>query len=509
MNDYDIIFLGFQDSFGAFSVNKGMSLASSEALQKYILSGKAIVFTQDTISTEHIPVYNYPQVNSSGVRVDGDLFGNYYFSSYYFNNVIRGVVGMDKYGVVSEKYGLSQYSYFGTLDAYNQNTKYVTTGYQGVDNNIATQIEDDGYAVAYKPGSGRTEYVEETHGFTTYLTVLKPSNSGQLEATVSDDGNYSIANFHFTNEISQVNKGQITSFPYNVNTAFYNNTAERSNYQTQDILSTSTYDGNYHKLDNTSNNQYTQVNLYDEDVTVWYTLANDKDGDNVSTSPGFTNHYNDVSNAFYIFSKGNITYTGAGNANQVPQGIEKNLFINTMIASYRPVEIAPEITISDSVGGESITNLYITTTLDLNFSNGVLGQTDGEKQTIDINTLSEDERKIYFYVENNSIGQRTLEISLRYGLGVNGALGEDTDGDGEFDVFYGSTIKATALNENSVNSSTLYYFTLTQEMLDLISNSDDFSMLAWAEVRTTVNGEPVVVTSDYLKISALGLLPLI
>ncbi len=470
-DQFDIIFLGFQDSFGAYSINNGMSLESSEALQKYIESGKAIVFTQDTISTEHIPISNYPHVNASGVRQYTNLFTETWFSGYYFNNVIRGVVGMDKYGVVSEAYGLSQYSYFGTLEEYEDGKRYVTSGYAGVDMSIANEIEADGYAVAYKPGSGRTKYVEETHGFTTFMTTLKTFDHGALTQTVAPYLNH--GGFHYTNEISQVNKGQLTSFPYNVNTTFYN-TGSGSNY---------------HKMNNTSNNQYTQVNLYDEDVTVWFALADSGNNNNYTGSDVFKYHYNDAANAFYIYSKGNVTYTGAGDKNQVPSGVEKNIFINSMIASYRPVETPPEFTFT-----EGATGIYITTNLD--FVSGA-----GEFDKIDINSLSEDERKIYFYVENDTLTQRDLDLTLYYDSNDDGVI-DDNDS-------YIKAFKDVDGNKQStIRNNVVYYFDLTQDMLDKLVESDNFSIDVQAIIDTTVNGEPITVKSIKMPIHIMGYLPL-
>ncbi len=470
-DQFDILFLGFQDSFGAYSINNGMSLESAEALQKYIESGKAIVFTQDTISTEHIPISDYPHVNSAGVRQYTSLFAEQWFSGYYFNNVIRSVVGMDKYGVVSEEYGLSQYSYFGTLEEYEDGKRYVTSGYAGVDMSKSNAIEADGYAVAYEPGSGRTAYVEETHGFTTFMTTLKTYDHSALTQTVAPYLNH--GGFHYTNEISQVNKGQLTSFPYNVNTTFYN-TGSGSNY---------------HIMDNSSNNQYTQVNLYDEDVTVWFTLADSGINNNYTGSDVFKYHYNDAANAFYIYSKGNITYTGAGNNNKVPTGVEKNIFINSMITSYRPVEKPPEFTFT-----EGATGIYITSNLDF-----VAGA--GEFDKIDINSLSEDERKIYFYVENETLTQRDLDLTLYYDSNDDGVL-DSTDS-------YLKTFKDEVGNEQSlIRNYEVYYFDLTQDMLDKLAASDDFSLDIQAVIDTTVNGEAITVKSIIMPIHIMGYLPL-
>ncbi|MDD6191554.1 MAG: hypothetical protein PUB24_00540, partial [Lachnospiraceae bacterium] len=87
----------------------------------------------------------------------------------------------------------------------------------------------------------------------------------------------------------------------------------------------------------------------------WFNLSND--GDDA------TNIYSakdgDSANNYYIYTKGNITYTGFGHANDMTND-EIRLFINTMISAYRSTPAAPYVTVEneDVINNGSISTLY-------------------------------------------------------------------------------------------------------------------------------------------------------
>ena len=70
-----------------------------------------------------------------------------------------------------------------------------------------------------------------------------------------------------------------------------------------------------------------------DDVVVWYTLSHDAFYDSVPM---------DGRNNYYIFNKGNITYTGSGHSSVTSDG-EKKLFVNTLVAAYRTGLHAPKV----------------------------------------------------------------------------------------------------------------------------------------------------------------------
>lgn len=180
-------------------------------------------------------------------------------------------------------------------------------------------MKDLGYSIAYVPGSDRQETDQFAQGFTNYAiqgrqtTNYKPS---------------------YTSTVSQVNKGQITSYPYNINIEDVGkanpNVSDKANYYAD-------MDRDRFTVSNT-HEQYYQVNMNEnvngEGATVWFCLS----GNDFSTySSGRDRQYNgvrnDCENQYYVYTKGNCTYTGAGHTNQLSD-FEAKLFINTLVASY-------------------------------------------------------------------------------------------------------------------------------------------------------------------------------
>jgi len=130
-----------------------------------------------------------------------------------------------------------------------------------------------------------------------------------------------------TNKVQEVNEGQITKYPYEIP-------------KTLDVAQTHTQ--NY------------QLDLeYDEegDVLIWYNLA----GNGI-----YKGRNQDCRNDYYIYTKGNITYTGVGHSGGLTEN-EKKLFVNTMVASYRSSASDPYITITnqDAVNNGKTTTIYL------------------------------------------------------------------------------------------------------------------------------------------------------
>lgn len=104
--------------------------------------------------------------------------------------------------------------------------------------------------------------------------------------------------------------------------------------------------------------QWFNLNLEFDDLTVWYTLASNQGeynaGDLYKSDKG-----NGASN-YYIYSKGNITYTGAGHGVGMTK-TEIRLFINTVVAAIKAGNWAPEVVFPDSqsnANGESVVDHY-------------------------------------------------------------------------------------------------------------------------------------------------------
>lgn len=150
-----------------------------------------------------------------------------------------------------------------------------------------------------------------------------------------------------TSFVKIANNGQITTYPYNI---------------PDEIEVLQTHVQNY-----ALNLEY----LEDGDVNVWYNLTDSAgvDASKIATSGmpyNKTDVYSakdgDCRNNFYIYNKGNITYTGMGHGrarNNVDYAYmtddEIKLFINTMISAYRQPEGAPYAIVenADATSGSS------------------------------------------------------------------------------------------------------------------------------------------------------------
>ena len=77
LNHYDMLVLGFGDMYSITNKN-----GCVDGIRNYIKSGKPVLFTHDTTSYANASVGNF-------------IWG------YDFNKIIRDVVGMDRYGILS------------------------------------------------------------------------------------------------------------------------------------------------------------------------------------------------------------------------------------------------------------------------------------------------------------------------------------------------------------------------------------------------------------------------
>ena len=168
-----------------------------------------------------------------------------------------------------------------------------------------------------------------------------------------------------TSIVKLTNNGQITSYPYHINQFITVSLTHCQNYQ---------LDMDYE---------------VGGDVNVWFNLTDAYDTELKEqkakglTSADVTNEYNnkticnletaaysakdqDSRNNFYIYNKGNITYTGAGHGNGKNGYItmsddEVKLFVNTMISAYRPPEASPYTSFenANSVASNGESLLYV------------------------------------------------------------------------------------------------------------------------------------------------------
>ncbi len=341
---YDMLIFGFGDCYTNINNNNG----ALNNIQAFIDSGKSVMFTHDTTS-----FVNYDKF--------GDLNTGLTNWGYGFNQYLRNRVGLDRFGIMKNK--LSGSYDIATMPSkiVNQNL-YKNTKINGITTYPETQGLTNGLLVAYSNPLKNENIFNWQKDYPPFITGNDFKNENRMS-------NY------LTNKVTKVNEGQITSYPYVIPADFQ--TAE-------------------------THVQYYQVNMEDPDIVVWYCLSDN----NSSASGAYTTSPNDVRNNYYIYSKGNVMYTGVGHkaidglervgtTNSSYQINEVKLFINTMIASYSAGVTSPRVEIINE-------DVFTTDNGEYALYNDEVGNTTSTRRVefmvSDSNLLTGDQvARIYYY----------------------------------------------------------------------------------------------------------------
>lgn len=314
LNHYDMLVLGFGDMYSITNTN-----GCVDGIRNYIKSGKPVLFTHDTTSF-------------SNASVGRNIWG------YDFNIIIRDVVGMDRYGILSNE-GLQS----GATLTQNDSTSVLVNGGNKTIGTLFTEAKD--YAkknhtdIAYKPKSNKSVIVRQNQGF-TYLNLSK------YQSADTKYNNYYCykgfkSNSYETTRAVQVNQGQITSYPFKIPETLAVAKTHRQYYQL-DLNQDSDNDG-------------------ESDIVVWYTLSDDKKYDTWTYHP-YNASPKDVRNNYYIYTMGNVTYSGVGHSTVGSSEDEMKLYINTLIAAYSVGTHAPSVSVKEAPdeGARDLNNIYVT-----------------------------------------------------------------------------------------------------------------------------------------------------
>ncbi len=191
------------------------------------------------------------------------------------------------------------------------------------------------FRLEYSGGWGRniTRYFREFVGQNIYSDGEYPL-ADKITIGFSDMAFQRAAtnNFRTTTSVYAFNEGIMTRYPFTLNGG-------------EDELYDYGYGSRTMNVANT-HYQYYQLDLNDEEVVVWYTLA----GTDARIN------YRDPANYYYTYSKGNVTYSGTGhsNLNAASSYAERELFVNTIIKALRGANFAPEITIQGVNSGDDV-----------------------------------------------------------------------------------------------------------------------------------------------------------
>lgn len=355
---YDMLILGFGDAYrfgytysaSDISNNKldnvKRNLAVGWAVRDYIESGKSILFTHDTTSYVN-NIQSAIQWNDQGYKEDQK---NYWYWGYEFNKTIRASVGLDRYGALKEYY--QQRVENSTGEEQKRDQEYLKT----LESYTFDEIKEPNSDNELWQKEGVTRYTV-VRFLRSYLEDLRTTNSSEVWFPVKnsllkqagyDNGNGPAWNYPSNLLMgdyagssliaTQVNDGQITQYPYQISA---DEQLEISNTHYQWLQPNM-------ELDRNGDGK--------NDIVVWYCISGVADGNYKNTNI-YNITPNDVVNNYYIYTMGNVTYSGAGHSTPSKES-EIKLFVNTMIAAYNAGVTAPSVRFKDK-SGSKIQSVYM------------------------------------------------------------------------------------------------------------------------------------------------------
>lgn len=262
------------------------------------------------------------------------------------NQYLRSAAGMDRFGITE-----SSLSFLKEKAADYKLTEEEEAKIQIAKKDIASKDTSK----ASSASSADTSYLAQ--GFANGFLNYYKTSSSQMDT-------YGNGYNRDTESISQTNEGQITLYPFDITIAeSVSDDSSETWTQRRDRYSgnSSYYVEETAKMEVAPTHyQYYQLDFnYDTDndgtnnLVVWYTLAD----------TSYENVPNDVRNNYYIYSVGNVTYTGMGHNGTVTQK-EAQLFVNTIIAAYNAGNKNPGVNIVQDTDNRNTSIDYIYRTFD-------------------------------------------------------------------------------------------------------------------------------------------------
>ena len=359
---YDMLILGFGDAYkfgytyGAYDPSKEIppeimanvkrNLAVGWAVRDYIESGKSILFTHDTTSYVN-NIQSVIPYNDNGTAET--YHSNYWYWGYEFNKTIRASVGLDRYGALKEYY--KQRVANSTGEEQKRDQEYLKT----LESYTFDEIKEPNSDNELWQKEGVTKYTV-VRFLRSYLEDLRINGSSSVKFPVENsllkkagyDGGYPSWNYPSSLLMgdyagksliaTQVNDGQITQYPYQISA---DEQLEISNTHYQWLQPNM-------ELDRNGDGK--------NDIVVWYCISGVADGQYKDTNI-YNITPNDVVNNYYIYTMGNVTYSGAGHS-RPSKDAEIKLFVNTMIAAYNAGVTAPSVNFKDK-SGSKIQSVYM------------------------------------------------------------------------------------------------------------------------------------------------------
>lgn len=488
LNHYDMLVLGFGDVYSITNTN-----GCVDGIRNYIKSGKPVLFTHDTTSFS----------NASVGRNDW---------GYDFNKIIRDVVGMDRYGILSNE-GLQS----GATLTQNDSTSVLVNGSNKTIGTLFTEAKD--YAkknhtdIAYKPKSNKSVIVRQNQGF-TYLNLSKYQSADTKYNNYYCYKGFKSYSYETTSAV-QVNQGQITSYPFKIP-------------ETLDVAKTHRQ---YYQLDLNQDSD----NDGESDIVVWYTLSDDSKYNRWTYHP-YNASPKDVRNNYYIYTMGNVTYSGVGHSTVEPtikdedkeediakKECEMKLYINTLIAAYSAGTHAPSVSVKEAPdeGARDLNNIYVTIDEAIEQEN-IANNADNNSAIVHDPNETNPTETVYFSIKDTNMvrGHEYTNEYVDFCVPVeksdydaaqnNNAIKNDylTVNDGNNGSIYLKKvdINVAAADDNSafnsakttaLQSGIMYKAQIPLNLLPQGKNSQTIYVVGHSEIKTTANDNPQSTSTAY------------
>ncbi|MCR4895222.1 MAG: DUF5057 domain-containing protein [Lachnospiraceae bacterium] len=384
ISDFDMLILGFSDALDGADLQPWQT----SFVKSFIQSGKSVLFAHDMTSYIGMPA------NIAKNNINNYIWG------YQMNAYIRSYVGLDTYGISDSEYNTNSAAlYRGVSYTRNSAGELQNGNYKLVEPSKDANSRDGAYYlynehdIAYTPGSGRNTTVPQVQGYAYAHLITHEDGNWQNYLNSRYDGGMARLD---TQKGVRINAGQITTFPFNLNGS---NTITlgltHPQYFTLDFSGDSDGDG-------------------ESDIVVWYNLDTNVERGHLVD--------NDPKNDYYLYSKGNVMYTGMGHnaSNGTTNAVsvdEAKLFLNTIIASYNTGMRTPNVDIMDESG---VSTSAIYGYYDPNLEIGLTGEND-QNVTIrfrvtDMNLQGEKKGTVRFFREKPGAGNVDLDGVLLEGV---------------------------------------------------------------------------------------------
>ncbi len=469
--NYDMLVMGFLDGYAfkySNDVNNTTQRKNAEdtviAIREYMLTGRSVLFTHDLTSTR---INDDATTRGKGAWSDGPEAQGLNWG-YLADKYLRDIQGMDRFGFISSSNALAGVTYNG-----QPLTPYVSK----YDNLLSSD---------YYSGYDTTGFCDPTllryNSNTTYGEVSRiaaPKQIGDNERN--------------TYSVGRLNRGQITEYPFRIGEVKTDDNGET--YYSDQFIEVARTHHQYFQLD--LETDYRDDN-YDDDIVVWYTLAGgfSKNITNYTNSYQSVN-YMDARNNYYIYNKGNITYTGAGHYPiEAKHVAERKLFVNTLVAAFNAGTHAPRAAYkSDGTGSKDITSLYLPYDIDLAESSG-----DRVQGWLDT-TIT-----VYFRTVNNNLQNNRLPLLAQYYVEVpNGGdisiVKKDDDGNNitkHYKIIVPTAIENVTTGETVTDSKVLEngrVYKLTFNLSDITQGQNNvnakYHSILYTRMRTQTKGKTI------------------